>query len=468
MTIRTAVELKALFETGDRPTQQDFVDLIDSLLHTLGDNFPNPLPAVSAANLTNLPIPDPLPAVSGEFLTNINRSDWVAISAVPSYATSTSFVVTGNFTGVSYFVAGRRVRIHLNPTGFHFTSVVSATYASGPNTTTVVVADAIPTSALASVDVNMLVDSDIVVTSLQPGSGAALSVYRKNAAGTNVEAWTIPAGVATEPGLVELATDAETQALADAARGVTPAGLAAVAVAAPTAERIVRRDAAGRAQVAAPSVAADIARKDTVDTAQAAVQAGLDAHAALTNPHSGTSAATASRLMLRDAAGRAQVAAPSAAADIARKDTVDALLPAGTKVVFAQAAAPTGWTQDVSANDRVLRVVSGGGGGVGGSWTISGLTVQGTTLTINEMPLHGHAMRHKTNVEGGTGCDNSGVLVTHTGLTRTTEAAYTGAPDDAAGHSIGGTGGGAAHAHGLSADGSWRPAYVDVIVASKN
>ncbi|NHN29439.1 hypothetical protein [Paenibacillus agricola] len=41
---------------------------------------------------------------------------------------------------------------------------------------------------------------------------------------------------------------------------------------APTANRIIQRDAAGRAQVAAPSVAADIARKDTVD----AVQANLD------------------------------------------------------------------------------------------------------------------------------------------------------------------------------------------------
>ncbi len=50
-----------------------------------------------------------------------------------------------------------------------------------------------------------------------------------------------------------------------------------------------------------------------------------DTHAAVTDPHSATAAATANRLMLRDAAGRAQVAAPSADADIARKDTVDAV-----------------------------------------------------------------------------------------------------------------------------------------------
>lgn len=43
--------------------------------------------------------------------------------------------------------------------------------------------------------------------------------------------------------------------------------------------------------------------------------------------------------------------------------------PAGTKMPFAQAAAPTGWTQDTtdSATNRMLRVVNTAGGGVGGS-----------------------------------------------------------------------------------------------------
>lgn len=58
--------------------------------------------------------------------------------------------------------------------------------------------------------------------------------------------------------------------------------------------------------------------------AEAAARAAADStHAALTDPHGATSAATASRLMLRDANGRAQVAAPSAAADCARKQDVD-------------------------------------------------------------------------------------------------------------------------------------------------
>ncbi len=66
--------------------------------------------------------------------------------------------------------------------------------------------------------------------------------------------------------------------------------------------------------------------KETPEGAQAkadAVQVNLAAHTDATNPHASTYTATANRIILRDANGRAQVAAPSAAADIARKDTVD-------------------------------------------------------------------------------------------------------------------------------------------------
>jgi hypothetical protein len=144
------------------------------------------------------------------------------------------------------------------------------------------------------------------------------------------------------------------------------------------------------------------------------------------------------------------------------------IIPTGSKVVFAQASAPTGWTQDTSKNDRVLRVVSGAGGGTGGGWNITGLSSAAYTLTINDIPAHGHPYRQKTNIEGGTGNDNSGVLVTDTGLSQETHGAYAGAPSNADGQAIGGTGGGGAHAHGISQDGSWRPAYTDVIVCTKH
>ena len=64
-----------------------------------------------------------------------------------------------------------------------------------------------------------------------------------------------------------------------------------------------------------------LATKETL----AGAQAKVDAHAALTTAHSATSAATANRIMMRDANGRAKVAAPSASDDIARKAEVDAV-----------------------------------------------------------------------------------------------------------------------------------------------
>lgn len=84
------------------------------------------------------------------------------------------------------------------------------------------------------------------------------------------------------------------------------------ATADPAASKLMIRDGAGRAAVAAPSAADDIARKDTVDT-----------HANLTNPHSATAAATANRLILRDGAGRAKVVSPSVSTDIANKAYAD-------------------------------------------------------------------------------------------------------------------------------------------------
>jgi hypothetical protein len=64
--------------------------------------------------------------------------------------------------------------------------------------------------------------------------------------------------------------------------------------------------------------------------------------------------------------------------------------PSGTRLVFAQAAAPTGWTQDTSdtANNRMMRVVNTTGGGVGGS--------SDPTL-MNVVPSHTHGWSANTN-----------------------------------------------------------------------
>lgn len=141
------------------------------------------------------------------------------------------------------------------------------------------------------------------------------------------------------------------------------------------------------------------------------------------------------------------------------------LIPQGTRMVFHQATAPAGWTQDTSVNDRVLRVVSGSGGGVGGDWKITGLSasvnVHGHTLTIAQIPPHDHyeGGNHepghgRTSYKGVTGTRSTGAESRYIAAYKTEM-----------------TGGGEAHSHGASAtvsqNGNWRPAYSDVIVASK-
>jgi hypothetical protein len=69
--------------------------------------------------------------------------------------------------------------------------------------------------------------------------------------------------------------------------------------------------------------------------------------------------------------------------------------PSGTRLVFAQAAAPTGWTQDTSdtANNRMIRVVASSGGGLGGAYD---------PTIMNVVPAHSHTY------SGGTSTENTG------------------------------------------------------------
>lgn len=113
---------------------------------------------------------------------------------------------------------------------------------------------------------------------------------------------------------------------------------------------------------------------------------------------------------------------------------------ADVDLIFCQAAAPVGWTQRTSVNDRVLRMVSSAGAGTGGSWTVSGLT-------------HSH---------------------THSA------GSYQVAIPEASSHLSGGLSGGVAgtrpvtgtsavpNASAVSSDGEWRPSYVDVIRCYRN
>lgn len=119
----------------------------------------------------------------------------------------------------------------------------------------------------------------------------------------------------------------------------------------------------------------------------------------------------------------------------------------GTKVIFRQATAPVGWTQDASLNDRVLRVVSGAATGLGGAWAITGLSGE----TVN----HTHNFSGDTSVQSGGGSQGTSA----SGGPSTSLATHT--------HSFSGTTTGASAAHSHTGDGAWRPLYADVMVATK-
>lgn len=124
----------------------------------------------------------------------------------------------------------------------------------------------------------------------------------------------------------------------------------------------------------------------------------------------------------------------------------------GTRTVFHQAAAPTGWTLDATVNDRVLRVSGTAGGGSGGSWTISGFEADGVALTVPQLPPHSHTFTDVGRVAFAFGSTSGPDF-------NSTTAGTTATTND--------TGGGEEHGHPVSNDGSWRPAYTDVIVCTR-
>jgi len=123
-------------------------------------------------------------------------------------------------------------------------------------------------------------------------------------------------------------------------------------------------------------------------------------------------------------------------------------IPYGTVALFVQAAAPTGWTKNVDQTDRVLRITSGTGALTGGSWTLSGVSVDGHAVTVAEMPSHNHGGATGTSQGSTTPAGSGSATIGGTGLHA---------------HTIAFQGGGGTHTHGLTIGSAWRPAYLDAI-----
>lgn len=140
---------------------------------------------------------------------------------------------------------------------------------------------------------------------------------------------------------------------------------------------------------------------------------------------------------------------------------------AGTKMLFQQTAAPTGWTKITTYNDYAIRIVSGTASTGGSSAfstcfanqtptiTTSGLSAGATTLSTAQMPSHSHSI----SASGGSYNPCAGGY------------GASGSNNNPA--SLGNTGGGGSHTHSISGSATSSAVtlavqYVDHIIASKN
>lgn len=138
--------------------------------------------------------------------------------------------------------------------------------------------------------------------------------------------------------------------------------------------------------------------------------------------------------------------------------------PSGTRILFQQTAAPTGWTKDTTHDNKALRVVSGSassGGSVGftsafASQAVAG-TVGSTTLGTNEIPSHTHV--YSGFAPATTKGQAAAARVASGSQTATVGAS----------HNTAATGGGGSHNHSFSGTAiNLAVQYVDVIIAAKD
>ncbi len=184
--------------------------------------------------------------------------------------------------------------------------------------------------------------------------------------------------------------------------------------------------------------------------------------------------------------------------------------PAGTRMVFQQTSAPSGWTKETVHNNKALRLVTGTAS-TGGTvafdtafasksvaGTINNVTVTGTvqnhTLTIAQLPAHDHGatgltftgnalgghshnISVKSNANPGT-TDATGNTGGGTSGNEPTDSVSAGTPSGSIGGTTASTGSGSGHNHGLVMDSHGHTftgtainldvQYVDFIIGVKN
>lgn len=157
------------------------------------------------------------------------------------------------------------------------------------------------------------------------------------------------------------------------------------------------------------------------------------------------------------------------------------LAPSGTKMIFCQAVPPAGWTKDTSLDGHMLVTTTGTSGGTNGgtadpksfNWTHSHtVTVDGTTLSWNQMPRHSHHMFSNTTAGDSTpGADADDFVAVRDSHDNYGDYYMKGMGASASLGIVEYSGADAPHGHSASsssAGSTWTPKYLNVIRATKS
>ena len=149
--------------------------------------------------------------------------------------------------------------------------------------------------------------------------------------------------------------------------------------------------------------------------------------------------------------------------------TLGAGFPSGTRMVFQQTAAPTGWTKQTTAalNDSIMRIVTGtaSSGGSTAFSTWSAQTATGArTLTTAQIPSHQHYAVSNTETAGALSSSNY-IAKRNTDVTgTTTDYVLAGSATEASIGLTSAAGSGSSHTHPVTRS----LKYYDFIVAQRD
>ena len=205
------------------------------------------------------------------------------------------------------------------------------------------------------------------------------------------------------------------------------------------------------------------------------------------NGGTGSTSLTANNVLLGNGTSALQVVAPGTNGNVLTSNgttwvssaPAGSSFPAGTRMLFAQTSAPTGWTKDTTNyNNHALRVVTGSaatGGTVdfttafasqtpSGSVSVNtaGLSAGATTLSTTQIPAHTHTVSGNSNpsAQGSPFYPDFTWAAAGSVITQTSSS----------------TGGGSSHSHSISGTASasftgtainLAVKYLDVITATK-